>query len=281
VISLIEKSISISSSPAVPYQIPVGGALASSSPASASRSNERPIIRSLHRTTSDIFKPLPPPPPAAPPEFALTTPPPPPVNSVAFPGSTDAKKDEEYMNEVERAPLPRVAPPSSATYSASGVEQGRAFGAFGQTYHPYAPYAQDYRPSLQRRGSESSTGSLGIVIGGTGSFAKEFDWGSSGGLGTTFLTEQPTSDSRPRSQSLSSLQYSNSHHRPTDSQRQNNAVYAHSESQNPSTTSLSYYPDATSADGLARSYSLTMLNRPESRASSITSKKYENQLFSR
>jgi hypothetical protein len=52
-------------------------------------------------------------------------------------------------------------------------------------------------------------------------------------------------------------------------------------SRNNSTPSISYYPNATSADGLARSYDQTVFTRPESRASSVTSKRFSNQLFSR
>lgn len=48
-----------------------------------------------------------------------------------------------------------------------------------------------------------------------------------------------------------------------------------------STTSLSYYPDATSADGLPQSYTETPMARPDSRASSTRSKRFSNQLFSR
>ncbi|PVG03812.1 hypothetical protein CPB86DRAFT_307254 [Serendipita vermifera] len=50
---------------------------------------------------------------------------------------------------------------------------------------------------------------------------------------------------------------------------------------NNSTPSISYYPNATSADGLARSYDQTVFTRPESRASSVSSKRFSNQLFSR
>jgi hypothetical protein len=270
---LTEKSISISNSPIVPYQIPVGGPVESSSslPTSfASRPNERPIIRSLHRTTSDIFKPLPElPAVATSPGAAVATPPPPPVHSVAFPGSSSPNRHTDDRGEFERSQAARnVASP------ARGMEQGRTFGTFGNTHHPYAPYAQDYRPHGQRRGSDASTSSLGSVVGASGSLARERSyWDGTGKSGWGHRMGESSNDSRPRSQSMSSLQYGNQH--------QGASIYKHSASQNPSTTSLSYYPDATSADGLARSYSQTVLARPECRASSITSKKFENQLFTR
>lgn len=270
---LTEQSISISNSPIVPYQIPIGGPVESSvslQKISTSRSNERPIIRSLHRTTSDIFKPLPEPPGVATsPGVVVTSPPPPPVHSVAFPGSRSPNSQIGDRGESERSQGSRTS-----TSSTGGVEQGRGFGTFGNMRHPYAPYAQDYQPRGQRRGSDASTSSLGSIIGASGSLARERShWDGTWGSGKEYRMREPTNDARPRSQSMSSLQYGN--------QYQEGSTYKYSTSQNPSTTSLSYYPDATSADGLARSYSQTVLARPESRASSLTSKKFENQLFSR
>jgi hypothetical protein len=269
---LTERSISISNSSIVPYQIPVGGPVGSTSSlptAFSPRSNELPVIRSLHRTTSDIFKPLPEPPAVATsPGVAVTTPPPPPVHSVAFPGLSSPNRQSNDTGEVERSQVSRTV-----TSSTGGMEQGRVFGTFGNIRPTYAPYAHDYRPRGQRRGSDSSTSSLGS-IGASGSLARVGShWDSTGRSGGEYRIEERTKDARPRSQSTSSLQHGN--------QYREGSIYKYSTSQNPSTASLSYYPDATSADGLARSYSQTVLARPESRASSHTSKKFENQLFSR
>lgn len=270
-----QGSISISNSPTVPYQIPVAGATTigpSSSQTSLAtgfgpRSNERPVIRSLHRVNSDIFKPLPEPPAAALGETATSTPPPAPVNSFAFP-SSDSKR--ESAEKYEQSHLPHIVTSSSTGYQGNGVEQIKPIAPLSRPHHPYAPFADAYAPNRPRHGSNVSTGSLGITLGGTGSLTREKEnpWG---GVGSS----RGGYDSRPRSQSLTSIQYGSSY-RP-----QPGSIYQQHASGNASLTSLSYYPDATSADGLARSYSQTVLARPESRASSITSKKFENQLFSR
>ena len=245
-------------------------------------SNDRPIIRSLHRTNSDIFKPLPEPPAASNPSAGdvVETPPPAPLHSFAFPGSSDNKRDTR--EGFERSHQPHTVSSSRPGYhQPGGSDQGKPAASFGRPHHPYAPFAEDYLPGGKRRGSDASTSSLGITLGASGSLAqgKETQWG---GLGTS-QSGEPRGDSRPRSQSLSSVQYGNSHpyHQPSASQSQAGSIYKQYTSQNPSLTSLSYYPDATSADGLARSYSQTVLARPDSRASSLTSKRFENQLFSR
>lgn len=271
----------------MPYQIPVTGPSSTIRPSPSQtslasgfgpRPTERPIIRSLHRTNSDIFKALPEPPAALnpSPEGATETPPPPPVHSFAFPGSSDSKR--ESGEAIERSHLPHIV---TASGSGGVSEQSKPFGTFGRPHHPYAPYAGDYALGGQRRGSNASTSSLGITLGASSSHTRggSNQWGGAG-LGETYQPSHSGADSRPRSQSLSSIQYGASFTRPSEFQNQGGPIYK-SMSQNPSLTSLSYYPDATSADGLPRSYSQTILARPDSRASSVTSKKFENQLFSR
>lgn len=117
---------------------------------------------------------------------------------------------------------------------------------FGSSYqnHPYAPFAHEY--TRYRSNSQPSISSQSSHIQRDRAGSNPYTHHPSG-AGTVTGTDN----------------------------------YIQSVSGHGSTTSLSFYPDATSADGLARSYTHTAMARPDSRASSVKSKRFSNQLFSR
>lgn len=117
----------------------------------------------------------------------------------------------------------------------------------------------------------------GVVGSGTGTRPRSISLSNSilGGAATSYEAAlQQMREQRQQKQPHTIYpSLSNSHSR--------SASNLQSHSANNSVTSLSYYPDATSADGLAKSYVPTILARPESRASTKSSKRFSNQLFSR
>lgn len=262
---ILDPSIpSISAHPTVPYQSPF-----SSLPTNLhSRSNSHQNSHSTHhcpltRTSSNIstaslHKPL----PAAP---------------TSDPEAKPIPRELDFSSPVTGASI-HSHPFSSSYIPSSSTEKGR-FAHAGVAL-PYAPFASDYntrpRTSSFGRRKAGETSSTHVErrdkeIENEGS-RSDLGLGASSRIRADSLpnpSQSPPNTTQPLTLNTSSTSLSNPSTQPTLLPR------------NDPSTSSSFYPDATSADGLARSYTQTIFKRPESRGSSVSSKRFSNQLFSR
>ncbi|KAG8802745.1 hypothetical protein FRC16_008768 [Serendipita sp. 398] len=178
--------------------------------------------------------------------------------------------------------------------------------------HPYAPYAHDFASSvnaglLNRLSADSQAKMNGIggyrstetgmwvisrnpfasssrhssIDAGTGARAESGPTEMTGGR----IHQEPTGPSTlpiqvdNQTQALSTQFDSLQNLREQRMQHERSHPFMHS--QNNSVTSFSSYADATTADGLAKSFTAAPLARVDSWSSSLRSKRFSNQLFSR
>ncbi|KAG8855282.1 hypothetical protein FRB91_002364 [Serendipita sp. 411] len=267
----------LSSGPAVPFQIPVRDS-PNRSPISATFSNT--VFGNNGQTEPAVNM--------APLQFSQR--PPGPYGTITRSSS---------LSSLQNKALPTVPP--QAHISSSPTRP-----------HPYAPYAHDFASSvnaglLNRLSADSQAKMNGIggyrstetgmwvisrnpfasssrhssIDAGTGARAESGPTEMTGGrihqepTGPSTLPIQVDNQTQAPSTQFDSLQ----NLREQRMQHERSHPFMHS--QNNSVTSFSSYADATTADGLAKSFTAAPLARVDSWSSSLRSKRFSNQLFSR